>query len=83
MFITYLSSVLIVLGALSVWIAVQGLARWFAHRNPEFGPAREEGGGCGFLCSCKNPAACPKREIKDSMNKPETLSRSENLNRLE
>lgn len=83
MFITYLSSVLIVLGALSIWIAVQGLARRFAHRNPEFGPAREEGGGCGFLCSCKNPAACSRREIKDLANQAETSSSSENPNRLE
>ena len=83
MFITYLSSVLIVLGALSIWIVVQGFARWFARRNPELGPAREEGEGCGFLCFCKNPAACSRRGKNDLANQAETASSSENPNRLE
>ena len=58
-------AVLIILGMLSGWIAVQHLARWFAARHPEFGPAREEGEGCqGLLCLCKDKENCPKFTIK-------------------
>ena len=39
---------------LLVWILVQEQARSFAARHPEFGPAKEEGGGCGSSCSCSN-----------------------------
>jgi hypothetical protein len=42
----------IILLMLLGWIGVQHLARLFAVRHPEFGPAREEGGGCGNLCKC-------------------------------
>ncbi len=37
---------LIILVLLFGWIAVQHIARVFAARHPEFGPAREDG-GCG------------------------------------
>ncbi|UCB54959.1 MAG: chemotaxis protein [Thiotrichales bacterium] len=44
---------------LSGWLFVQHLARWYAARHPEFGPAREEGGGCGH-CLC-GANSCDKR----------------------
>lgn len=34
------------------WLLVQQLARRYAARHPEFGPAREEGSGCGRSCMC-------------------------------
>jgi hypothetical protein len=34
------------------WLLVQLLARRYAARHPEFGPAREEGSGCGHSCMC-------------------------------
>jgi hypothetical protein len=34
------------------WIWVQQRARNFAARHPEFGPAKEEGSGCGTGCAC-------------------------------
>lgn len=34
------------------WIWVQQRARDFAARHPEFGPAKEEGAGCGSGCAC-------------------------------
>jgi hypothetical protein len=34
------------------WLFVQQLARRFAAQHPEFGPAREEGSGCGHSCLC-------------------------------
>jgi hypothetical protein len=37
---------------LAGWVAVQHLARSYAARHPEFGPAREEGSGCGHSCLC-------------------------------
>lgn len=43
------------------WISVQQLSRLFAARYPQFGPAREEGGGCGKNCGCHGGGSC-KRE---------------------
>ncbi len=34
------------------WLSVQALYRRFANNNPQLGPFREEGGGCGGSCSC-------------------------------
>ena len=41
-----------ILMLLSGWLFVQHLARRYAARHPEFGPAREEGSGCGKSCMC-------------------------------
>ena len=41
------------------WLFVQQLARRFAARHPEFGPAREEGSGCGHSCLC-NGGSCDR-----------------------
>ena len=43
---------LALLAVLCGWLFVQYLARSFAARHPEFGPAREEGSGCGKSCLC-------------------------------
>ena len=43
------------------WLAVQQLARYYAARHPEFGPAREEGSGCGKSCLCAS-GSCARRE---------------------
>jgi len=40
------------------WVGVQHLARELARRHPQFGPAREEGGGCGSGCSCSSKGEC-------------------------
>jgi len=58
MIIKIILSVLIVFGMLAGWVAVQYLARRFAARHPELGPAREEGEGCGFLCHSKDGQSC-------------------------
>lgn len=52
MIVQVLLSILIILSLFSVWVLVQHLARRFAARHPEFGPAREEGGECGISCGC-------------------------------
>jgi hypothetical protein len=54
----YLLASLLILLLLLGWIGTQMLARRFAHRHPEFGPAREEGSGCGG-CGCQN-GSCRK-----------------------
>jgi len=59
MFSTYIISVLIIFGVFVGWIGVQHLARRFAARHPEFGPAREEGGSCGISCGCAGIKDCP------------------------
>jgi len=41
----------LILLALMGWVGVQQMARDFAARHPEFGPAKEEGSGCGG-CAC-------------------------------
>ncbi|PLX34010.1 MAG: chemotaxis protein [Hyphomicrobiales bacterium] len=43
------------------WLAVQSLSRRFAEAHPEFGPAREEGGGCGKDCGCHGKSACQRK----------------------
>ena len=43
------------------WIWVQQRARDFAARHPEFGPAKEEGGGCGTGCACTG-GHCTRRD---------------------
>lgn len=65
MIVTYLFSMLVILALLAGWVAVQHLARRFAARHPEFGPAREEGSGCGGLfCLCRDQGSCPKRLLR-------------------
>ena len=53
----YLLAIGLILLVLVGWILVQLAARRFAAKHPEFGPAKEEGGGCGTGCSC-NPGRC-------------------------
>ena len=48
----YLLATGLILLLLVGWILVQQGARKFAARHPEFGPAKEEGSGCGKSCSC-------------------------------
>ncbi len=42
------------------WAVVQQFARLYAARHPEFGPAREEGGGCGKRCGCSGSGQCQR-----------------------
>mgnify|MGYP006865023956 CR=1 FL=1 len=44
---------------LLAWLMVQWAARRMAAAYPEFGPAREEGGGCGTSCGCSG-GSCNK-----------------------
>ncbi len=55
----YITAMLIIPGLLFAWLVVQFLAREFARRHPEFGPAREDGEGCGGECSSSGTKACP------------------------
>ena len=48
----YLTATFIIFALFIVWVIVQHLSRAYARRHPEFGPAREEGGGCGRGCRC-------------------------------
>ena len=64
MLINYLLAIGLVMVLLLGWCTIQNLARIYARRHPEFGPAREEGGGCGLSCQCTNPgddAQCRRR----------------------
>jgi len=64
MLLNYFIAISIILALLAGWLAVQHLARTFAARHPELGPAREEGGGCLF-CMCKNGGTCPRERTLD------------------
>lgn len=55
---TYIIAMAVILAVLSGWVLVQHGARLFAARHPEFGPAREEGGGCGISCGCSLAGRC-------------------------
>ncbi len=55
----YLIAVGAILLMLVGWIAVQQVTRLYSMRHPEFGPHREEGGGCGGgNCKCKGGSSC-------------------------
>jgi hypothetical protein len=58
----YLIAVGAILCLLVGWIGVQQLTRWYSLRHPEFGPHREDGGGCGTGgCShCKGGDVCSR-----------------------
>ena len=56
----YFLAMLVIVVVLAGWVAVQHLARGFAARHPEFGPAREEGSGCGSSCLCRGGTACSR-----------------------
>jgi hypothetical protein len=47
---TYLLTIGLIFLLLLAWVAVQQFYKLFAHRHPELGPFRKEGGGCG-CCS--------------------------------
>ena len=61
--VTYAVSVLIILGAFAGWVGIQHLARATANRHSEFGPSREEVGGCGLFCLCRDRQSCSKRAL--------------------
>ncbi|GAB6051944.1 hypothetical protein JCM17960_07640 [Magnetospira thiophila] len=58
----YLIAILGIGGLLSGWIFVQQVSRNYALKHPEFGPPKEEGGGCGGPCSCSSASHCAKAD---------------------
>jgi hypothetical protein len=56
----YLVAVIAMPALLLAWLLVQQAARRFAAAHPEFGPAREEGGGCGSSCGCASNRSCKR-----------------------
>ncbi len=70
MLVNFLVAALGILVLLSGWIFVQHITRGYSERHPEFGPAREEGGGCGGLfCLCQNGQDCPKEKLKQAIRR--------------
>lgn len=61
MLIKILITVALIMLLMLTWVSVQHLARLFAARHPQFGPAREEGGGCGKSCGCSGTDRCQSR----------------------
>ncbi|MGM0593651.1 MAG: chemotaxis protein [Pseudomonadota bacterium] len=60
MFLKMLITVSLIMLLMLGWVSVQRLARLFAARHPQFGPAREEGGGCGKSCGCHGSGNCQR-----------------------
>ena len=48
----------VIFAVLTGWLYVQHIYREYARRHPGQGPFREEGGGCGGSCACKQ-GSCP------------------------
>ncbi len=68
MLVNYLLAIVLVMVLLIAWCSVQNWARNYAHRHPEFGPAREEGGECSVACRCSNPcddAKCERKKFRE------------------
>jgi hypothetical protein len=61
----YLLAVAVILLVLLGWIGIQQGARNFAARHSEFGPAREEGSGCGSSCACSG-GQCSRRDRQNT-----------------
>lgn len=61
----YLIAMLVIPVLFGAWIVVQRIVKEFALRHPEFGPPREEGGGCGSSCGCSGKKACKNRDNHD------------------
>ena len=57
----YLIAMLVVPALLIGWLLIQHITRSYAKSHPEFGRFREEGGGCGKSCGCKNKQ-CKKKD---------------------
>ena len=74
-FIRYLIAMAFMLSFLFLWLMVQKLSRKFAAAHPEFGPAREEGGGCGGggKCNCGSVKSCTNSKIKRKANRNKML----------
>jgi len=53
----------VILSLLLGWILIQHFSRLFAKKYPQWGPAREEGQGCGKSCSCSNKGTCNKSKV--------------------
>lgn len=51
--INFLIAISVIFTLMLGWILIQQAARKFAARHPEFGPAKEEGLGCGKNCGCQ------------------------------
>ena len=64
MFFDYLIAIVTVPLLLLSWLLVQAYARKFAKSHPEFGPAREEGAGCGKSCLCSGKEGCQQRKSR-------------------
>ena len=56
----YLIAMLVVPILLIGWLVVQHYARKYAEAHPELGKYREEGGGCGKTCGCRDKSSCKK-----------------------
>jgi len=57
----YLIAMFLTLCLVLGWVVIQHITRWYAIKHPEFGPAREEGGGCGNHCNCQNAGHCQRQ----------------------
>jgi len=73
--IRYFIAMFFLLAILFIWLTVQKLSRRFASEHPEFGPAREEGGGCGGggKCNCGSIKNCTNPKIKHKTSKKHQL----------
>ncbi len=62
----YFLAMAFMLGVLLLWFMVQKLSRKVAATYPEFGKAREEGGGCGGSgkCNCNSVKDCSNFKLK-------------------
>lgn len=65
-------AIAIILLLLIGWIIVQQLSRQYAKKHPEFGPAREEGSGCGSSCLCNN-GTCKKKQAQHDTSQDSTF----------
>jgi|GEM_PF-345256 len=83
----FITACILIFCLMAGWVIIQYLARAFAAKHPELGPAREEGGGCGGLfCHCATPAAdCKRKQLteayKNFKQSHSPLTKNDSLNK--
>ncbi len=56
-----LITITIIFSVLIAWVLIQQIARKYAANNPDLGPVKEEGLGCGKTCGCKT--SCKQEDL--------------------
>jgi len=78
----FLIAIISILLLLSGWLLIQHWTRQYAERHPEFGPAKEEGSGCGKSCLCSNGRCKSKQQTSENIQNQSTFNQEDHRHDL-